>query len=62
MEEDPAPKLAKTAEGGTSAGNPYRNPKKGAFHTFLDPPTAKAQRAAMRSLYATMPKICQYVQ
>jgi hypothetical protein len=36
--------------------------KKGAFHTFLGPPTAKAQRAAMRSLNATMPKVRQYVQ
>jgi hypothetical protein len=36
--------------------------KKGAFHMFLGPPTAKAQRDAMRSLNATVPKICQYVR
>jgi hypothetical protein len=35
---------------------------KGAFHTFLGPPTAKAQRAAMRSLNATVPKVRQYVR
>jgi hypothetical protein len=29
---------------------------------FLGPPTAKAQRAAMRSLNATMPKVRQYVR
>jgi hypothetical protein len=43
MEEDPAPKPTKKAEGGTGMGNPYKNAKKGAFHTFLGPPTAKAQ-------------------
>jgi hypothetical protein len=43
-------------------GNPYKNTKKGAFHTFLGPPTAKAQRAAMRSLNATVPKVRQYVR
>jgi hypothetical protein len=39
-----------------------KNPKKGAFHMFLGPPTAKAQRAAMRSLNAAMPKIRQYIR
>jgi hypothetical protein len=29
---------------------------------FLGPPTAKAQRATMRSLNATVPKIRQYVR
>jgi hypothetical protein len=43
MEEDPAPKPTKKAEGGAGAGNPYKNPKKGAFHMFLGPPMAKAQ-------------------
>jgi hypothetical protein len=62
MEEDPAPKPAKKAEARTGVGNPYKNPKKGAFHTFLGPPTAKAQQAAMRSLNATVPKIHQYVR
>jgi hypothetical protein len=62
MEEDPSPKPAEKAEGGTGMGNPYKNAKKGAFHTFLGPPTAKAQRAAMRSLNATVPKIRQYVR
>jgi hypothetical protein len=47
MEEDPAPKPVEKAEGGTGTGNPYKNSKKGAFHTFLGPLTAKAQRAAM---------------
>jgi hypothetical protein len=61
MEEDPAPKPAKKAEGGTGTGNPYKRTKKGAFHTFLGPPTAKAQQAAMRSLNATVPKVRQYV-
>jgi hypothetical protein len=42
MEEDPAPKPVEKAEGGTGTGNPYKNTKKGAFHTFLGPPTAKA--------------------
>jgi hypothetical protein len=35
--------------------------KREPFHTFLGPPTAKAQRAAMRSLNATVPKVRQYV-
>jgi hypothetical protein len=61
MDEDPAPKPAEKAEGEVGKGNPIKN-KKGAFHMFLGPPTAKAQRAAMRSLNATVPKICQYVQ
>jgi hypothetical protein len=43
MEEDPAPKPAEKAEGGAGTGNPYKSTKKGAFHTFLRPPTAKAQ-------------------
>jgi hypothetical protein len=38
MEEDLAPKPAEKAEGGTGTGNPYKNAKKGAFHTFLGPP------------------------
>jgi hypothetical protein len=54
MDEDPVPKPAEKAEGGTSMGNPFKSTKKGAFHTFLGPPTAKAQRAAMRSLNAMM--------
>jgi hypothetical protein len=57
MDKDPAPKPAEKAEGGTGTGNPYKSTKKGAFHTFLGPPTAKAQRAAMRSLNATVPKV-----
>jgi hypothetical protein len=62
MDEDPAPKPAEKAERGTSTDNPYKSTKKGAFHTFLGPPTAKAQRAAMRSLNATVPKVHQYVR
>jgi hypothetical protein len=62
MDEDPASKPAEKAEGGTGTGNPYKSTKKGAFHTFLGPPTAKAQRAAMRSLNATIPKVRQYVR
>jgi hypothetical protein len=42
MEEDPAPKPAEKAEGGTGMGKPYKNTKKGTFHMFLGPPTAKA--------------------
>jgi hypothetical protein len=61
MDEDPAPKPTEKAEGGAGKGNPIKD-KKGAFHTFLGPPTAKAQRAAMRSLNATVPKICQYIR
>jgi hypothetical protein len=61
MEEDPAPKPTEKAEGGGGTGNPYKSTKKGAFHMFLGPPTAKAQRAAMRSLNATVPKVRQYV-
>jgi hypothetical protein len=37
-----APKPAKKAEGEAGKGNPIKN-KKGAFHTFLGPPMAKAQ-------------------
>jgi hypothetical protein len=45
MDEDLA---AKKAEGEAGTGNPFKNTnKKGAFHTFLGPPTAMAQRAAM---------------
>jgi hypothetical protein len=62
MEEDPTPKPTEKTEGGTGMGNPYKNTKKGTFHMFLGPPTAKAQRAAMCSLNATVPKICQYVR
>jgi hypothetical protein len=62
MEEDHAPKPAEKAEGGAGMGNPYKTTKKGAFHTFLGPPTTKAQRAAMRSLNTTMPKVRQYVR
>jgi hypothetical protein len=62
LEEDVAPKPAEKPEARSGTGNPYKNPKKGAFHTFLGPPTAKEQRAAMRSLNATMPKIHQYVR
>jgi hypothetical protein len=61
MDEDPAPKPAEKAEGRTGTSNPYKSTKKGAFHTFLGPPTAKAQRAATRSLNATVPKVRQYV-
>jgi hypothetical protein len=43
MDEDPAPKPAEKAEGGAGMSNPYKSTKKGAFHTFLGPPTAKAQ-------------------
>jgi hypothetical protein len=42
MEEDPAPKPAEKTKGGTGTGNPYKNTKKGAFHTFLGPLTTKA--------------------
>jgi hypothetical protein len=63
MDEDPAPKPAEKAEGGAGTGNPFKTTnKKGAFHMFLGPPMAKAQRAAMRSLNATMPKVRQYVR
>jgi hypothetical protein len=62
MEEDPAPKPAEKAKGGYGTGNPCKNTKKGAFHTFLGPLTAKAQQAAMLSLNATVPKVRQYVQ
>jgi hypothetical protein len=62
MDKDPAPKPAEKAEGGAGTGNPYKSTKKGAFHTFLGPPMAKAQQAAMRSLNATVPKVRQYVR
>jgi hypothetical protein len=61
MDEDPTPKPAKKVEGEAGKGNPIKN-KKGAFHTFFGPPMAKAQRAAMRSLNVTVPKIRQYVR
>jgi hypothetical protein len=62
MEEDPTPKPSKKTKAGAGGSNPYKNPNKGAFHTFLGPPTDKAHRAAMRSLNATVPKVRQYVQ
>jgi hypothetical protein len=62
MDEDPAAKPAETAEGGAGMSNPYKSTKKGAFHTFLGPPTAKAQQSAMHSLNATVPKVRQYVR
>jgi hypothetical protein len=63
MDEDPAPKPTEKAGGGAGTGNPFKNTnKKGAFHTFLGPPTAKAQRAAIRSLNATVQKVRQYVR
>jgi hypothetical protein len=63
MEEDPAPKPAEKAEGGAGTGNPFKNTnKKEPFTCSLDPPTAKAQRDAMRSLNATVPKVRQYVR
>jgi hypothetical protein len=63
MDEDSAPKPTEKAEGGAGMSNPFKNTnKKGAFHTFLGPPMAKAQRDAMRSLNATVPKVCQYVR
>jgi hypothetical protein len=61
MEEDHAPKTSQKPEASASGSNPFKNPKK-AYHTFLGPPTAKAQRAAMRSLNATVPKVCQYIR
>jgi hypothetical protein len=61
MEEDCAPKPTKKVEAITDGANPYKNPKKGSFHTFLGPPTAKAQRATMHSLNTTVPKIHHYV-
>jgi hypothetical protein len=54
--EDPAPKSSDKTEAGASGTNPFKNPNKGAFHTFLGPPTANAQRAAMHLLNATVPK------
>jgi hypothetical protein len=57
MDEDTAPKPAEKAESGTGTGNPFKSTKKGAFHTFLGPPTAKAQRATMCSLNATVSKV-----
>jgi hypothetical protein len=62
MEEDPVPKPAEKVKDGTGTGNPYKSTKKGAFHTFLGPPTTKGAGAAMRSLNATVPKVHQYVQ
>jgi hypothetical protein len=63
MDEDPAPKTAKKAEGGAGTGNPFKNTnKKGAFHMFLGPLMAKAQRAAMRSLNSIVPKVHWYVR
>jgi hypothetical protein len=62
MEEDPTPKTSEKPKAGTSGSNPFKNPEKGAYHIFLGPPTAKAQRAAMRSLNAIVPKIHQFVR
>jgi hypothetical protein len=62
MEEDPASKPSGKTEARASGSNPFKNSKKGAYHTFLGPPTAKAHRAAMRSLNATVPKVRQYVR
>jgi hypothetical protein len=42
MEEDPVPKSFDKTEAGPRRLNPFKNPKKGAFHTFLGTPTAKA--------------------
>jgi hypothetical protein len=61
MEEDPAPKTFEKPEASASRSNPFKNPKKEAYHTFLGPPMAKAQRSTMRSLNTTVPKVCQYV-
>jgi hypothetical protein len=55
MEEDPAPSPLKKLRLELAGQTYTKIPKKGAFHTFLGPPTAKAQRAAMRSLKATVP-------
>jgi hypothetical protein len=60
MEEDPAPKTSEKPEAGASGSKSFKNPKKGAYHTFLGPPMAKAQRVAMRLLHATVPKIHRY--
>jgi hypothetical protein len=62
MEEDHASKTSEKPEAGASGSNSFKNPKKGSYHTFLGPPTAKVQRAAMRSLNATVPKVHQYVR
>jgi hypothetical protein len=62
VEEDPAPKTSEKPKAGASGSNPFKNPKKGAYHTFLGPPTTKDQRAAMRSLNFTVPKVCQYAR
>jgi hypothetical protein len=42
INEDPATKPTEKAEGGAGMSNTYKSTKKGAFHTFLGPPTAKA--------------------
>jgi hypothetical protein len=47
--------LEKT-EAGAIVSNPFKNPKKGAYHTFLGPPMAKALRAAIHPLKATFLK------
>lgn len=57
MEEDPAPKTAEKAKGAGGGSNPFKATKCDVFHTFLGPPTAKAQKADMRSLNATVPAI-----
>jgi hypothetical protein len=61
MEEYLTPKTSDKPEAGASGSNPFNNPKKGAYTTFLGPPMAKAQRAAMRSLNATVPKVSQCI-
>jgi hypothetical protein len=38
MEKNPMPKSSDKAEAGAGRSNPFKNPKKGAFHTFLGPP------------------------
>jgi hypothetical protein len=56
MEVDSTPKTSEKPKAGASGSNPFKNPKKGAYHTFLGPPTARTQRASMRSLNAIVPK------
>jgi hypothetical protein len=62
MEEDRVPKSSDKTEAGAGGSNPLKNPKKGAFRTFLGPPTAKAQRVTMRSLNSIMPKVHQFIR
>jgi hypothetical protein len=60
MEEDPTLKPTEKAEASADEEIPYKNKNSGIYHTFLETPIAKAQRAAMRSL-AIVPKVPQYV-